>query len=88
MTKAYNLNKSLEDAEEAVEKFHTRETLFGQKELTEYPDLARLKADFAPFNDLIGISSMVKNNIQYEYVKNTLMSYTYEDMDENVTKWH
>jgi hypothetical protein len=31
---------------------------------------------------------MVKNNIQYEYVKNTLMSYTYEDMDENVTKWH
>jgi len=44
--KAYALNKALEDAEEAVEKFHTRETLFGQKELTEYPDLARLKADF------------------------------------------
>jgi hypothetical protein len=44
--KSYNLNKALEDAEEAVEKFHVRETLFGQKELSEYPDLGRLKADF------------------------------------------
>jgi hypothetical protein len=86
--KSYNLNKALEDAEEAVEKFHVRETLFGQKELSEYPDLGRLKADFQPFYELINISNMVKNNIQYEYVKNTLMSYTYEDMDENVTKWH
>jgi hypothetical protein len=60
--KAYNLNKALEDAEDTVEKFNTRETLFGQKELTEFPDLQRLKTDFQPFFELINVSNKVKQN--------------------------
>lgn len=42
MSKAYQLNKCLEDAEDKVEQFKTRENLFNFKDITEYPKLDEL----------------------------------------------
>jgi hypothetical protein len=39
MNKAYQLSKHLNDAEDKVDQFKSREALFGIKELTEYPKL-------------------------------------------------
>ena len=72
MQKAYQLNKCLEEAEDKVEQFKTRENLFNFKEVTEYPKLNELQEAFKPFHELIDTANQVKTIIMIEYQRNPL----------------
>lgn len=71
-----------------MDQFKTRETLFGQKELTEYPKLEELSVQFAPFYDLIDTASQVRTQVVAEYVKNPLFNIDYDQMEQNIQGWH